>query len=459
MYYKLKNEVLLRGWEQLPHCVYIKTINNICILNKIYFNILLLCDGKTDVDSLYILDNQRKIIKNFEKLGIIEQCEKNDTITEKQKYKLYPCRYIKQAHWSITGKCNYLCKHCYLSAPGAKFGELSHEVCMDIIDQLAECGIMNVSLTGGEPLVRNDFMEIVDALLSKDININQIYSNGALVNENLLNELEKRGIKPQFSISFDGIGWHDWLRGIDGAEEKAINAFKLLKKHGFSIDVEMCLHKNNMHTLEDTVNLLSELGVESLKTNPVQETGDWTNENGKYNLTTEELYDIYLDYIPKFLRAGSPLNLHLGGFFLCNKGKKDYIIPSVRFDNTEKTCSHALCGHARNVMYIAPDGQLLPCIPLAGHNINGKKTFVTDMPLREALSHSDYLSIIETKISTLFEKNKKCSSCEYKYQCGGGCRAQALLYSNDYFGCDNAACTIFHNGYIDKIREAVSKAL
>ncbi|WP_289466325.1 radical SAM protein, partial [Klebsiella pneumoniae] len=72
-------------------------------------------------------------------------------------------RYIRTAHWSITGRCNYRCKHCYMSAPDAKLGELSHETIMSIVQQLIDCGIYQVSLTGGEPLVRKDFMEIVDA--------------------------------------------------------------------------------------------------------------------------------------------------------------------------------------------------------------------------------------------------------------------------------------------------------
>lgn len=72
---------------------------------------------------------------------------------------------------------------------------------------------MQVSLTGGEALTRRDFFEIVDALLEHGIVITLIYSNGALVNENVLKEFENRKIWPGFNISFDGVeGWHDWLR-------------------------------------------------------------------------------------------------------------------------------------------------------------------------------------------------------------------------------------------------------
>ena len=117
-------------------------------------------------------------------------------------------RFVRTAHWSITGKCNYRCRHCYMSAPDAKLGEIDHDTMMDLARQIADCGILEVSLTGGEPLVRRDFMELVDALLSYRIRIAQIYTNGKLVDEKLLDQLEERGIRPEFNMSYDGTqGW------------------------------------------------------------------------------------------------------------------------------------------------------------------------------------------------------------------------------------------------------------
>ena len=58
-----------------------------------------------------------------------------------------------------------------MSAKDAKMGEIEHDNMMDLERQIADCGIMEVSMTGGEPLVRRDFMELVDALLSYRIRI------------------------------------------------------------------------------------------------------------------------------------------------------------------------------------------------------------------------------------------------------------------------------------------------
>ncbi len=80
---------------------------------------------------------------------IVEPCSYGEGLAPDQEYRQYQNRFIRTAHWSITGKCNYKCRHCYMSAPEAKYGELSHETIMDIIGQLEECGVMSVTLTGG----------------------------------------------------------------------------------------------------------------------------------------------------------------------------------------------------------------------------------------------------------------------------------------------------------------------
>ena len=53
--------------------------------------------------------------------------------------------------------------------PHAKFGHPSTAQLLQIVDQLAECGVGYVSITGGEPLIREDFWQVVDALCERDI--------------------------------------------------------------------------------------------------------------------------------------------------------------------------------------------------------------------------------------------------------------------------------------------------
>lgn len=421
-------------------------------LDEQAFQALSFCNGLVDIDNPVVLPVHRQIIALLLENGIIKCCEYGDTLSENQKYQLIPCRFIKRAHWSITGKCNLHCRHCYMSAPDAKYGELSHDQCLDIVRQLSAAGIGEVSLTGGEPLVRSDFLGIVDALLEHGIKIDQIYTNSILVNEKLISELQLRGIKPSFSISFDGVGCHDWLRGLKGAEEKTIRAIRLLRTQGFDVSIETSLHRENLQTLEETLKLLTELGISSWKTSPTSESGNWIKENGQYTLGVLELYDAYLKLIPKYKRLGSPLTIMLGGFFFCHKGSDEYSIPCRKYDGSEKALSQTICPSARNTMYIAADGKLLPCIPLTGLPVQDNMPDITEMPLVQALNCSSYLALIDTRLRDLLAANEKCAACEHRLYCGGGCRAGALMSCSEYLGCDEFTCYFFQNNYEEKIK-------
>ena len=459
MYYKLKPQYRLRGWEKLPYAlVDTSQENRVVFLGKPEFDALSLCSGRIDCDLHMIPERIRRLLPKLEKNGVIESCEAQDAIAPKQEYRKYPSRYIKTAHWSVTGRCNYRCRHCYMSAPEAKYGELSHETVMSIIDQLAACGVMNVSLTGGECLVRRDFPDIVDALLERDIHITQIYSNGALVNEKLLLSLEKRGIYPEFNMSYDAPGWHDWLRGIKGAEAAVDRAFRLCREHGFPTGAEMCIHDGNKHLLRETVNHLGELGCRGLKTNPVGDVGEWKKNGYGQAVSVEELFELYLDYIPHYYEDGMPLAIQLGGFFSASPGRPErYDIPLAKGNcDPEKNC---ICGHARMVMYISADGRALPCMSLSGMDIQEQFPLITEIGLSNCLTDSFYMSFIDRRASDYLSLHPECRTCEYVSYCLGGCRASALESNGgtDLMGRDEACCRMFREGYAARTIELMKR--
>ena len=454
MYYRLKNEIALRGWEKLPYALRDLTNGGTMFIGQAEFDALSLCDGETVVGHFSTLPLYMEIIEKAKERGIVVQLEEPFPLMPWQKYHLHPSRYIRQAHWSITGHCNYKCKHCYMSAPDAKFGELTQAQCFKIIDELYECGIASVTLTGGEALLRADFWELVDRLFAYGIQIETIYTNGALLTPEVLDACERRKIMPAFSLSFDGIGWHDWMRGIDGAEQIAIDALKLCQARGFRTSVEMCIFKHNKHTLRDTVNLLATLGVGAIKTNPASLSGAWIENGGDAHLKLNELFEVYLDYIPHFFADGAPVNIQLGGFFMASKGEKEYILPSVKFDGSERAGRQVICGHARQVMYISAEGRILPCMSLSGLDIQSDYPLVTEQGLIKCLTDSHYMRLIGTTVDGYLAQVPECEACEHKYHCCSGCRASAYESGGEFMGPDRAVCAIYKGGYIPRIIEA-----
>lgn len=453
MYYKLNKGLLLRGWQKLPYALVDKNRHKTFFLKAEEMKTLQLCSGRIDLSLPLISNAVRDMLPQLEKNGIIVPCQAGDAIAPEQEYYCYPARYIRAAHWSVTGRCNYRCKHCYMSAPDAKYGELSHQEAMDIARQIVACGIGEVSLTGGEPLLRKDFLELVDVLTQGGVKITTIYSNGKLVTDRLLDELDKRGLHPCFNMSYDGVeGWHDWLRGVTGATEAVEAAFARCREKGFPTGAEMCLHQGNKHLLRQTVNRLASLGCGSLKPIPISNVGAWKAGGYGESIPIDALYQAYLDYIPRYYEDGMPMAIQLGGFFLADPDKPDtYSIPML---HSRKDPAKALvCGHARNVMYISAEGRTLPCMALSGTEIQEQFPRIPDVGLAQCLSDSSYMRLLDTKAAEVLSHNPECRSCPHAQNCLGGCRAAALETTpEDLMGRDMCACALFKGGWVEKIQ-------
>lgn len=211
--------------------------NKVRNLSQEEFQVLLLCDGETELDK-DLLSELEQTLRQCEEKGWVEKCEFPQPLEQDQRYQYYRNRYVHMVFWSITGKCNFRCRHCYMDAPDAALGELSTEEALDLIDQMAACGVLRVDITGGEPFVRRDFWQLVDRMVSHKITIGMVYTNGWLLDDKVLDGFECRSLKPEFSLSFDGVGWHDWMRGIPGAEKAALRAMELCRDRGFRVNAE-----------------------------------------------------------------------------------------------------------------------------------------------------------------------------------------------------------------------------
>ena len=448
MYYRLKDDYLLRGWEKLPTGIVKKLSGQVFFLKPAFYSKIKDMSWMMFEGSPFLSQEEKEIMDKLVEEGIVELTRNLQPFSPEQQYRYYPNRYLRAVHWAITGHCNCRCKHCYMSAPTGKIEEYSTQECMNIIDQMEEAGIQVVSLTGGEALVRKDFIQLVERITRAGIKITTIMSNGLLVNEPLLQRLEEIGQKPEFNMSFDGIGCHDWLRGIDGAEEAVIRAFRLCQEHSFPTGAEYCLHKGNKHAFHDSVHLLAELGCESLKVNGLSQEGAALQILDQI-LPLDEEYQFYIDYLPQFFEDGMPLNLMLSGLFM-NRGEH-CAIPSYKMSEDQDCGTYCLCGHARNWMHITADGFIVPCIPIGSVEC-GRKHFpnIHETTIVKALSDSTYMEFIDTRLNTYFAHNPECADCEYRNRCAGGCRGNAS-YTGDLLAKDDKVCTFFKNGWYDKV--------
>ena len=278
-----------------------------------------------------------------------------------------------------------------------------------------------------------------------------LYSNGLLITNDFLDRLEKRGICPSIQFSFDGVGWHDWMRGVPGAEKAVVDALRRCYERGIPTSAAMVLFKENKDSIRDSVNLMASLGCRALKINNASPQGEWKNQKEHY-LAQEEAYEAYLEYIPHYFEDGTPLSISLDGFFTYENQRRrensfyERNIPEERFSKS------LICGHVRRELYVSPKGNILPCMALVGGPLEENFPNMLEVPLEEILdSDSLYMDFVNLRVSDFMEHNPECRECEFRTECCGGCRAIAVRDNpTDYLAKDMTACSYYKDGWKER---------
>lgn len=460
-YFTLKPNYVLRGWSDLKYGILdlecMTPRNKVSRLTSRQFEAMeLITSGGISPDEQILPESFRKMTDYAIEMGFLEECDKTKKLADYQEYHYSNARYTDTMLWSVTGNCNLNCRHCYISSGDNCYGELSLEKCDEIIRQCKEANVHMVALTGGEPLVRKDFWQLVDRLLENHIKIRQIFTNGMAVNEKFMDEFDRRKINPNyFMISFDGVNCHDWLRGVKGSEQRVIEAIKLIKKRGYKVVVSTALHMGNIASLPDTYELMKELGVEHWKAVPIIDTGNWAMQEER-SINADRIYEEYLKLIKIYRNENMPMRLGLGGFFQGYGDEKSYDIPYINSCGDTDKCSRTLCEPTLIFPYLLPDGRVLPCIAMSGSELEKIAPNILNegQSLEKALSDSLVDTYTHYTYKELFEHNSECAACEHRYQCSG-CRANALA-NGGFFEKDPLACCFIKGGYADKIKEIMS---
>ncbi|MDO4503313.1 MAG: radical SAM protein [Coriobacteriia bacterium] len=450
MRYILNNDYYICGWRNLPYAIMDKKKGEAKPMDQAQLELVFKCSGKKDIDRDALDEDLRAFLDMLLEHGVVREAEEGERRT--LAYTEYKGVYKSSVQWSITGKCNYKCKHCFQSAPEGVLGEPTLEQCMDIIAQLDKCGIKNVALTGGEPLIRDDFFQIVDEITRRGMYVTTIYSNGKLLTDEFLDQLDARNLRPAFQISFDGVGYHDWLRGVEGAEEIAIAAMRRLKDRGFPFSAAMGIWRENQGSLRESVKLLGSLGCRGLKLQQNMPQGEWANETEHF-LSYDETLQIYLDYLPFYKEDGMPVDIQMEGFFSYTKDL-GWSLVSDRHATEEMLEVMPPCGVIQTSLYIGPNGAITPCMSMCGAEVEAQFPNMFETPLEDILTDSSYTRLTSHRAKDVLDHTEKCRDCAYRCQCCSGCRAFAVgAEGTDYLGIDPITCKILTEGWGEKLEE------
>ena len=157
--------------------------------------------------------------------------------------------------WELTLKCNMRCKHCGSYAGKDRVNEMSLEQMLDVADQLADMGLRRITLSGGEPLLRENWDAIAQRLIERGVRVGMI-SNGYFMLDNIekferLKKLKGPGCMEIVAMSVDGLReTHDSFRRVPGSWDRIQDAYAALNKIGIYTAAITSISNNNIKELD-----------------------------------------------------------------------------------------------------------------------------------------------------------------------------------------------------------------
>ncbi|MGB6431802.1 MAG: radical SAM protein [Candidatus Acidiferrales bacterium] len=286
----------------------------------------------------------------------------------------------------LTYRCNEQCVHCYLDHED--HGEMTTTEIKKLLDELARAGVLFLTMSGGEILLRKDFFEILEHARALLFCV-KLKTNAVLIRERQAERIRSLAVQSvQISIYSHRPEVHDSITKVPGSLKRSLEAIRLLKAHGLKVTIADVLMLQNVQDYPGVRALAAELGV---------------------------VFTIDPTITPKMDGDRSILNLNVDPTALRKVFQDESLVGSVdEFcgppkEPDEDDLSGLPCSAGHTACYVSPYGDVFPCVqfPLPSGNVR-HNSFL------EIWRHSEQLK--EVRRITLREL-PSCSQCVHGVSC------------------------------------------
>lgn len=350
------------------------------------------------------------------------------TTIEDKAVKAYALGRPSEVIWNITNRCNLLCEHCYMAADErAKPDQLSDEETMDVLRQMGESGVPLLFLSGGEPMMRSNFWEMLKKARKYDIQVT-VSTNATLINRDVAKRLKAVGVSYIATSLYGPDEFHDALVGVPGTRKRVVEAIRILREEGVGVAVKTALSKDTWPFIYDLIQEAKDLDAGLIYLCDLITSG--RSEDGEDNRITasqwRELADFILDDTLASIKNGKKgLEYDIGAMpsfvpYIAERlVEKGYDITRT----TERLKIMTACPVGKGHMNINSEGGIMPC------------QFAQDWTIGSIRD-----TTVQQAVEMLFDLRRqpvtgKCGECDYLGICYG-CRTKAWHAWGDPMGED-----------------------
>ena len=319
----------------------------------------------------------------------------------------------------ITHRCPLHCVYCSnpLQMIGAK-AELSTEDWVRVFHQARDLGILHLHLTGGEPVVRADLKDIVEAAHAAGLYTNLITSGIGLPEARLAGLVDAGLDHIQISFQDSRDQPANWIAGTKAHAHKVVLS-EVIRRFPIAFTVNLVVHRQNLDHLEEMIGFAEQLKPDRLEIAHAQYYG-WALKNRDTLLPTRE-------QLENCMRIVEAAQARLSG-----RMRIDCVVPDY-YARYPKAC---MGGWGRRLMLIDPSGQVLPCHAagvIPGMSFDNVRERSLEWIWRESAAFQRFRG--EQWMP------EPCRGCERRAEDFGGCRCQAFLLTGDASATD-PVCTL-----------------
>lgn len=305
----------------------------------------------------------------------------------------------------LTYRCNHKCLFCscpWEADDSYSANEMSVTEWSKVIDTLMAYGVSSFTLTGGEPLMRDDLRQIINAVLERGAGLN-IISNGKRIDDSFLDFIAERHIS--ICISVPGIETFSEHTGIDNVDH-VLNLFEKTRARGIKATANIAVTKKNLPELYENIAYALIKGADYILLNRFLPGGRGL-QNQEYLLSIDEInqmLDIAEEVLSKAGRYG-----HVGTELPLCMIKHPEHYHHLQVSN--------LCAAAKGFCVVDPSGYIKVCnhSPYRICKYTELETLESN-PYWVSFRNRDYLPAM-------------CKECDKKDICDGGCREAAHVYN------------------------------